>query len=68
MTTRFVGASGLPVIGVDDPLPGDGFRVDIKVGEPALLLLGQLVGVGLVDTELLQAPDLKEQQILLSHN
>ena len=48
-----------PVVGVDDPLPGDSGRVDVQVGELLLLLLGQRVGVGLVDAELLQTSNLK---------
>ncbi len=38
--------------------PGDCVWVDVEVGELGLLVLGQLVGVGLVDAQLLQTPDL----------
>ena len=38
--------------------PGDRVWVDVEVSELGLLVLGQLVGVGLVDAQLLQTPDL----------
>jgi hypothetical protein len=44
------------VVDVDDPVPGDGLRVDIEAEDPSLVLEGQLLRVGLVDAELAEAP------------
>ena len=51
-----------PVVSVDDPLPGDGGRVDVQVGEFLFLLLGQRVGVGLVNAKLLQTTNLVDSK------
>lgn len=46
--------SKVSVIGVENSVPGEGSRVDIETCKLGGFLLGQVVGLGLVDTELLQ--------------
>ena len=42
--------------------PGDRVWVNVEVGELGLLVLSQLIGVGLVDAQLLQTPDLTRRR------
>ena len=54
------------VVGVEDTVPGDGIEVDVQASEAVDLLGGEVVGVGLVDPELLEALEHQRSKLTLA--
>lgn len=53
----------MPIVDIDDTLPDDGVRINVKTREPIRFFRGEFVGMRFGDSKFMEALELKRSEL-----